>query len=160
MLQKGKNCRGVLRRQFGFKQGDPYDRSVSDETRNNIDGLGVAVDDHGPRRQRRGRHGAAAEHGRRRPRLRPGRAAGRDLAVSRAAIASALAAALPGVQVEDGRVVVDADGATGRPGVYAAGDCANGGKEVVNATAEGKRAALAIDRRLMDRALHGGVRNG
>jgi dihydropyrimidine dehydrogenase (NAD+) subunit PreT len=29
--------------------------------------------------------------------------------------------------------------------VYAGGDCANGGKEVVNATAEGKRAALAID---------------
>jgi len=61
--------------------------------------------------------------------------------------------------------VVDADGATGRPKVYAAGDCANGGKEVVNATAEGKRAALAIDRRLMDRrlmdrALREGVRNG
>lgn len=58
------------------------------------------------------------------------------------------AAALPGVQVEDGRIVVDAEGATGRPGVYAAGDCANGGKEVVNAVAEGKRAALAIARTL------------
>jgi len=58
----------------------------------------------------------------------------------------AFAAALPGVQVEDGRIVVDAEGATGRPGVYAAGDCANGGKEVVNAVAEGKRAAQAIDR--------------
>ncbi len=66
-----------------------------------------------------------------------------------------LAAALPGVQVEDGRIVVDADGATGRPGVYAAGDCANGGKEVVNAAAEGKRAAQAIDR-----ALRGEVRHG
>ena len=60
----------------------------------------------------------------------------------------AFAAALPGVQVEDGRIVVDAEGATGRPGVYAAGDCANGGKEVVNAAAEGKRAAQAIDRSL------------
>jgi len=60
----------------------------------------------------------------------------------------AFAAALPGVQVEDGRIVVDAEGATGRPGVYAAGDCANGGKEVVNAAAEGKRAAQAIDRLL------------
>ncbi len=60
----------------------------------------------------------------------------------------ALAAALPGVEVADGRIVVDADGATGRPGVYAAGDCANGGKEVVNAAAEGKRAAQAIDRLL------------
>ena len=58
------------------------------------------------------------------------------------------AAALPGVGVEDGRIVVDAEGATGRPGVYAAGDCANGGKEVVNAVAEGKRAALAIARTL------------
>ena len=81
------------------------------------------------------------------------------LAIGQARL-GALAAALPGVQVEDGRVVVDADGATGRPGVYAAGDCANGGKEVVNATAEGKRAAQAIDRRLMDRALREGVRNG
>ena len=58
----------------------------------------------------------------------------------------AFASALPGVRVEDGRIVVDAEGATGRPGVYAAGDCANGGKEVVNAAAEGKRAAQAIDR--------------
>jgi glutamate synthase (NADPH/NADH) small chain len=62
----------------------------------------------------------------------------------------AFASALPGVQVEDGRIVVDADGATGRPGVYAAGDCANGGKEVVNAAAEGKRAAQAIDRVLRE----------
>jgi len=62
----------------------------------------------------------------------------------------AFASVLPGVQVEDGRIVVDADGATGRPGVYAAGDCANGGKEVVNAAAEGKRAAQAIDRVLRE----------
>jgi dihydropyrimidine dehydrogenase (NAD+) subunit PreT len=61
------------------------------------------------------------------------------------------AAALPGVRVEDGRILVDEEGATGRPGVYAAGDCANGGKEVVNAVAEGKRAALAIDRTLRER---------
>jgi dihydropyrimidine dehydrogenase (NAD+) subunit PreT len=61
------------------------------------------------------------------------------------------AAALPGVRVEDGRIIVDEEGATGRPGVYAAGDCANGGKEVVNAVAEGKRAALAIDRTLRER---------
>lgn len=56
-----------------------------------------------------------------------------------------LAASLPGVVVEKGRVQVDADGATGRPGVYAAGDAANGGTEVVYAAAEGKRAARAID---------------
>ncbi|MCX4242922.1 NAD(P)-dependent oxidoreductase [Paraliomyxa miuraensis] len=49
-----------------------------------------------------------------------------------------------GVTFERGRVVVDEHQATARPGVYAGGDCANGGKEVVNAAAEGKRAALAI----------------
>ena len=32
----------VLKRQFGFKPGNPYDRSLADDTRNNIDGLGVA----------------------------------------------------------------------------------------------------------------------
>lgn len=69
------------------------------------------------------------------------------LAIGQARL-GAYAAALPGVAVEDGRIVVDADQATGRPGVYAAGDCANGGKEVVNAVAEGKRAARAIDAKL------------
>src|SRR5690606_17337 len=56
----------------------------------------------------------------------------------------ALLSGLPGVRFDRGRVVVDERQATGRPGVYAGGDCANGGKEVVNAAAEGKRAALAI----------------
>ncbi|MCA9655971.1 MAG: NAD(P)-dependent oxidoreductase [Myxococcales bacterium] len=51
---------------------------------------------------------------------------------------------LPGLSFERGRVVVDEHQATTAPGVYAGGDCANGGKEVVNAAAEGKRAALAI----------------
>ena len=37
--------------------------------------------------------------------------------------------------------IVDDDGATGRPGFYAGGDCINGGKEVVNAAHDGKRAA-------------------
>jgi glutamate synthase (NADPH/NADH) small chain len=59
-----------------------------------------------------------------------------------------LVAGLDGVQLQDGRLVVDADGATGNPRVFAGGDCANGGMEVVNAVAEGKRAALAIDRAL------------
>ena len=52
---------------------------------------------------------------------------------------------LDGVTVDRGRVVTDDDGATGRPGFYAGGDAANGGKEVVNAAAEGMRAARAID---------------
>ena len=63
-----------------------------------------------------------------------------------------LVAGLAGVQLEGGRIVVDADGATGNPRVFAGGDCANGGMEVVNAVAEGKRAALAIHRAI-DREL-------
>lgn len=55
-----------------------------------------------------------------------------------------LVSALPGIQLERGRIVVDEHGFTGRARVWAGGDCANGGKEVVNASAEGKRAALAI----------------
>ncbi|MCB9554154.1 MAG: FAD-dependent oxidoreductase [Myxococcales bacterium] len=65
----------------------------------------------------------------------------------------ALVAALDGVTVEHGRLVVDADGFTGRPGWYAGGDAANGGKEVVNAAAEGKAAAHAIDRWLARHSL-------
>jgi glutamate synthase (NADPH/NADH) small chain len=45
--------------------------------------------------------------------------------------------------------MVDAHGYTGRPGWYAGGDCTNGGKEVVNAAAEGKIAAHAIDAAIM-----------
>ncbi len=52
---------------------------------------------------------------------------------------------LDGIEVEWGVIKVDENGATGRPGVYAAGDCANGGTEVVYAAAEGKRCAHAID---------------
>ncbi len=55
-----------------------------------------------------------------------------------------LVAGLDGVQTEWGRIVAGADGATGRPGVYAGGDCVNGGKEVVNAVAMGRDAAVAI----------------
>ena len=63
--------------------------------------------------------------------------------------------ALPGIEIDGGRVVVDADGRTGRPKIFAGGDCANGGKEVVNAAAEGKRAARAIDQFLGGRGLGG-----
>ncbi|KPJ59705.1 MAG: hypothetical protein AMJ46_10160 [Latescibacteria bacterium DG_63] len=56
----------------------------------------------------------------------------------------------PGVECDSGgRVVVDeTTGRTGNPKVFAGGDCVNGGKEVVNAVAEGKRAAIAIDEML------------
>jgi glutamate synthase (NADPH/NADH) small chain len=40
-------------------------------------------------------------------------------------------------------------GATGNPKVFAGGDAANGGKEVVNAAAEGRDAAVAIHTMLM-----------
>ncbi len=63
-----------------------------------------------------------------------------------------LVAGLDGVVVDRGRVQVDADGATGRPGVFAAGDAANGGTEVVYAAAEGKAAARAIDSYLKGQA--------
>lgn len=59
-----------------------------------------------------------------------------------------LVAGLPGVRTEKGRVVVDAEGRTGHPRIFAGGDCANGGKEVVNAAAEGKAAARAIHQQL------------
>ncbi len=66
------------------------------------------------------------------------------LAIGQAKLGELLAG-LSGVTLERGRVVVDGQGFTGRAGLYAAGDCVNGGKEVVNAAAEGKRAARAID---------------
>jgi dihydropyrimidine dehydrogenase (NAD+) subunit PreT len=59
-----------------------------------------------------------------------------------------LLGAVEGVDVQWGRIVVDEHGATGRPGLYAGGDAANGGKEVVNAAAEGKAAARGIDQYL------------
>ncbi|MCO4769726.1 MAG: NAD(P)-dependent oxidoreductase [Deltaproteobacteria bacterium] len=52
---------------------------------------------------------------------------------------------LDGIEVQWGRVVTNDDGATGRAGWFCGGDAANGGKEVVNAAAEGKRAAQAMD---------------
>jgi len=52
---------------------------------------------------------------------------------------------LRGVEVRDGRIVADrASGQTGNPRYFAGGDCVNGGREVVDAVAGGKRAALAI----------------
>jgi dihydropyrimidine dehydrogenase (NAD+) subunit PreT len=52
---------------------------------------------------------------------------------------------LRGIEVRDGRIAADlATGKTGNPRYFAAGDCVNGGREVVDAVAGGKRAALAI----------------
>ena len=53
------------------------------------------------------------------------------------------------VQLEGGRVVVNrATGQTMNPKYFAGGDCVNGGREVVDAVADGKRAGTAIARLL------------
>jgi dihydropyrimidine dehydrogenase (NAD+) subunit PreT len=52
---------------------------------------------------------------------------------------------LRGVEMKDGRIVADAaTGRTANPKYFAGGDCVNGGREVVDAVAAGKRAATAI----------------
>ena len=49
------------------------------------------------------------------------------------------------IEVRGGRIVADpATGQTGNSRYFAGGDCANGGREVVDAVADGKRAALAM----------------
>ena len=49
------------------------------------------------------------------------------------------------VEMRDGRIVADpATGQTGNPRYFAGGDCVNGGREVVDAVADGKRAAIAM----------------
>ena len=59
-----------------------------------------------------------------------------------------------GVKVDGGRVIVDrATGQTGNPKYFAGGDCVNGGREVVDAVADGKRTALAVAKLL--EKLHG-----
>ncbi|MGB6545863.1 MAG: NAD(P)-dependent oxidoreductase [Candidatus Acidiferrales bacterium] len=54
--------------------------------------------------------------------------------------------AVEGIALRDnGTVVVDETHRTGNPKYFAAGDCVNGGREVVDAVAEGKAAAQAMD---------------
>jgi glutamate synthase (NADPH/NADH) small chain len=49
------------------------------------------------------------------------------------------------VEVRDGRIIADrATGRTSNPRYFAGGDCINGGREVVDAVADGKRSALAM----------------
>ena len=54
-------------------------------------------------------------------------------------------ASLDGIRMDRSRVLIDQAGFTGRPKWYAGGDLANGGKEVVNAAAEGRDAAIGIN---------------
>jgi dihydropyrimidine dehydrogenase (NAD+) subunit PreT len=50
-----------------------------------------------------------------------------------------------GVEIEGGMIGVDRPtGRTANPRYFAGGDCVNGGREVVDAVADGKRAAMAI----------------
>lgn len=51
---------------------------------------------------------------------------------------------LPGVELHKGRPIVNAEMQTTNPRYFAGGDCVSGGKEVVNAVAEGKTAAQHI----------------
>lgn len=49
------------------------------------------------------------------------------------------------LDIQRGRILVDsATGQTSIPGVFAGGDCTNGGREVVDAVADGKRAGIAL----------------
>lgn len=60
-----------------------------------------------------------------------------------------------GVTLQGGLIIVDrSTGQTANPRYYAGGDCVNGGREIVDAVADGKRAALAIAARLQG-APHG-----
>lgn len=67
-------------------------------------------------------------------------------AVGQAKQASVLTELFPALELDaEGRVAHDAATMqTSIPGVFAGGDCANGGREVVNAVAEGKKAARGI----------------
>ncbi len=54
-----------------------------------------------------------------------------------------------GVEIDDnGRVVVNGQMQTSDPGVFSGGDCANGGKEAVDASQMGKHAAMGIHKTL------------
>lgn len=52
--------------------------------------------------------------------------------------------ASPDIDNDQGRVLINERGATSLPGVFAGGDCVNGGKEVVDAVQAGKEGAKAI----------------
>jgi glutamate synthase (NADPH/NADH) small chain len=49
------------------------------------------------------------------------------------------------IELERGRIVIDrVTGQTSHPKFFAGGDCTNGGREVVDAVADGKRAGIGI----------------
>ncbi|MDO8587259.1 MAG: FAD-dependent oxidoreductase [Armatimonadota bacterium] len=90
------------------------------------------------------------ESGRRRPEIVPGSKSILEVDMALEAIGQRLPPGieqlLPGVELTGNRLVeIDPNGATSRKGVYAGGDLVNGGATVVQAVAEGMRAAEAID---------------
>lgn len=58
---------------------------------------------------------------------------------------------LPGLAMEGGHIVVDADMAASVPGVFAAGDCVGRPYQIARAVGQGNTAALAADRYLKER---------
>jgi glutamate synthase (NADPH/NADH) small chain len=65
------------------------------------------------------------------------------LAIGQATHADLVAAGK--VQLERGRILIDrATGQTSNAKYFAGGDCTNGGREVVDAVADGKRAGIGI----------------
>jgi len=56
-----------------------------------------------------------------------------------------------GLEPQGSVIKVDEDGRTAVPGIYAGGDCINGGATVVQAVRDGRMAARAIDRHLSGR---------
>ena len=68
---------------------------------------------------------------------------------------SELLGAVPGLETQGGLIIVDRPtGRTGNPKYYAGGDCVNGGREVVDAVADGKRAAVAISKLTHQESAH------
>ena len=56
---------------------------------------------------------------------------------------------IPKIKLNNGKVMVNKNFQTTNPKYFAGGDCINGGKEVVNAIADGRDAACGIDKFLM-----------
>lgn len=55
------------------------------------------------------------------------------------------------VEMQRGRIVIDrVTGQTSHPKYFAGGDCTNGGREVVDAVADGKRAGIALSAALLE----------
>lgn len=98
----------------------------------------------------RTRLGAPDERGKRAPETIPNSAFTIDVDMVVRAVGQKQATdflrAIPGIEIrKNGTVVVDAQHRTGNPKYFAGGDCVNGGREVVDAVAEGMAAGHGID---------------